>query len=76
MNNQELKDKIKSFASLKYNWDSYGASPVNQETINLALKMVDFLPLLSDKNWCVVPLCDCGIMFENDNETIVIWSGE
>lgn len=72
----ELKTKILSFSKLKYNWDGYGAKPVNQKTINLALKLVDFLPLISGKNWCVVPLCEDGIMFENDTQTIEVWESE
>lgn len=38
---QHLVEKIQSFASLKPNWDSYGAQPLGQTVIDLAIKELD-----------------------------------
>lgn len=50
----ELRRKIEGFRALKANWDSYGAEPFPELTIQRALKVAD---LLGDE-WKVIPCAD------------------
>lgn len=60
MNN--LHDTIKSFSSLKENWDSYNAGVISQKAIDVAISILHFLP----QNTMVYPMRNGGIQFEFD----------
>jgi len=66
----QLKKRIEDCRYLKKDWDSYGADPINEATINFALEMVDRLP---PGDWFVVPSPDNSMTFECGNRSIAVF---
>ena len=59
-----LAQKIKSFADLQDNWDSYGACKISELAINRANEIIWLLRLGTDCVEGVVPTNSGGIQFE------------
>lgn len=67
-----FKEKIEAFASLKKNWDSYGANPPSKATIEQALWLVS--KLTDEELLTLEPIpIDEGIEFEGVDFTIRVW---
>lgn len=49
----DLIDRIHELRNLESNWDSYGAMPIPNDTINEAIEIAKHLP--TDRHWSVVP---------------------
>lgn len=65
----EVDDRLHSFSQLKDNWDSYGASPIDEDLIRQAFQL--FLSSNLDKDVpkpFIVPRKDGGINFEWDSK--------
>lgn len=71
---QATKNRVRDFADLEENWDSYGAVCIAYDTITRALELVDRLAIIlsgHNKNIqepFVTPCPDGGIQFEWDND--------
>jgi len=64
----ECSKKIASFAELKENWNSYGASPISHNAIT---KAIDWLTDdANDAPDAVVPTSDGGIQFERHSQGV------
>lgn len=69
---EEFKRKIKSFADLGKNWDSYGANPPSAETVEKALWLLN--KLTDEELLTVYPVpTDEAIEFEGEDFSIRIW---
>jgi len=58
-----LEDRIRSFATLPPDWDSYGALPIAPDVIDRALDLLPFITVARMDVWAV-PCSDGGIAFE------------
>jgi len=58
-----LEDRIRSFAALPPDWDSYGAPWIAQDVIERALRLLPFITAAGLHVWAV-PRSDGGIAFE------------
>lgn len=70
---QAAKNRIRAFADLEENWDSYGAVRIASDTITRALDLVDRLAVMSDRyndfpEPFVTPCPGGGIQFEWDHD--------
>lgn len=73
MHRQAIKDKISAFGNLGKNWDSYGANPPSETTIQKALWFVD--KLTDEELYSIQPVpTDEAIEFEGKDFLIRIWS--
>jgi len=62
----EVDERLHRFANLEQNWDSYGASPIDEGLIRQALQMLLSSDLEDVPKPFVVPRKDGGINFEWD----------
>jgi hypothetical protein len=62
-------DVIRSFATLRNNWDTYGALTIEDEVVARALRVLDVL--VEGYTFQPVPCSDGGISFEGMGE----WDG-
>lgn len=60
---EELEIRIKSFSDLKDNWDGYGADKITEQSILVAISLLDSLSKTNDKI-LVYPMRNGGIQFE------------
>jgi hypothetical protein len=58
---EELEIRIKSFSDLKDNWDGYGADKITEQSILVAISLLDSL---SNDKILVYPMRNGGIQFE------------
>lgn len=67
--NTALADKVAGFAALKANWDSYGAEPFSEATIELAYGVA----LRLEPDWKAVPCADGPSVFfyRGDEEEVI-----
>ena len=56
---KKIKKQVDNFSKLEYNWDSYGAKPFSQKTINKVNEVIDIL----DNNYPILFIVpgSCGI---------------
>jgi hypothetical protein len=61
---------LAAYAALQPNWNSYGAEPINAETLKLAAEISCKL----GSEWGTVPTADGGVMFcrNGDDETVEV----
>ncbi len=65
MNKKELKQEVEELKDLENNWDSYGACPITERSIEKANYIIDLIPRESlSANPCVVPINDGSINLE------------
>jgi hypothetical protein len=62
----EVDDRLHSFSQLADNWDSYGASPIDESLIRQAIQLLKASNLDDFPKPFVVPRKDGGINFEWD----------
>jgi hypothetical protein len=67
----EATAKIKSFRTLKQNWDSYNGLPISERAIEIALQLASVLP-----DWTPIPRSDGGIQFERGDDEVCIEAGK
>lgn len=68
----ELKNRIYDFLSLQNNWDSYDADKISQESISIAIQLIE---LLYSNNIIIdyaFPMSDGGIQLEKDFDNFSI----
>lgn len=66
-------EQINDLRSLNYNWDGYGALPITEGSIALALEILTSIP----ESFGVVPTVDGGVMFDNGIGSIIeVWVGD
>lgn len=65
MTRLEMITAIEGFRNLGEDWDSYGAIPIREDTVQLALYISGVLP---PGEWGVYPQHDGEIWFEQDGE--------
>ncbi len=72
MTKDELLKKLDSFLELKKDWDSYGADPVNPETILFAKTLIEHFP--KEHDWDVVLTSSSGVHIEahDHGKTILV----
>lgn len=66
----EAKRRISELSLLEANWDSYGASPVDQASINLAIEFVTFvnqIPGVPEPRIAASPAGNVGLTWEWDD---------
>lgn len=73
---EELEIRIKSFSDLKDNWDGYGADKITEQSILVAISLLDSLFKTTDKI-LVYPMRNGGIQFEiGDYKEIEIFNND
>jgi hypothetical protein len=73
---EELEIRIKSFSDLKDNWDGYGADKITEQSILVAISLLDSLSKTNDKI-LVYPMRNGGIQFEiGDYKEIEIFNND
>ena len=71
---EELEIRIKSFSDLKDNWDGYGADKITEQSIVVAISLLDSL---SNDKILVYPMRNGGIQFEiGDYKEIEIFNND
>lgn len=71
---EELEIRIKSFSDLKDNWDVYGADKITEQSIVVAISLLDSL---SNDKILVYPMRNGGIQFEiGDYKEIEIFNND
>ncbi len=71
---EELEIRIKSFSDLKDNWDGYGADKITEQSILVAISLLDSL---SNDKILVYPMRNGGIQFEiGDYKEIEIFNND
>lgn len=61
MNKSALIESAKTYIQLNDNWNSYGAIKISQETIDAAIKVIEWLP---EGDWFICPCEDDSIQIE------------